>query len=125
MGLPGRSKNIKSTTWELDLKTISCHFIGYPNKSKGYIFYCPERTTKYVDTRHAMFLECDMSSSSQDIDLEKIQTYDSTLITHDFIPTTMDAPHVEIVPLAENNDPLVENLGTEPIINENGEHLRK
>jgi hypothetical protein len=47
-----------------------------------------------------MFLECDMSWSSQDIDLEKIQTYDSTLITHDFIPRTMDAPHVEIVPLA-------------------------
>jgi hypothetical protein len=60
-----------------------------------------------------------MSSSPQDIDLEEIRTYDSTPITHDFIPTTMDAPHVDIVPLAENNNPLAKNLGAEPVINEN------
>jgi hypothetical protein len=60
-----------------------------------------------------------MSSSPRDIDLEEIQTYDSTPITHDFIPMTTDAPHVDIVPLTENNDPLAENLGAEPTINEN------
>jgi hypothetical protein len=61
-----------------------------------------------------------MSSSPRDIDLEEIRTYDSTPITHDFIPTTTEAPHVEVVPLAENNDPLVENFGVESTINENG-----
>jgi hypothetical protein len=61
-----------------------------------------------------------MSSSPRDIDLEKIQTYDSTPITHDFIPMITDAPHVETVPLAENDDPLAKNLGAEPTINENG-----
>jgi hypothetical protein len=61
-----------------------------------------------------------MSSSRRDIYLEEIWTYDSTLITHDFIPTTVDAPHVETIPLAKNNDPLAENLGAEPAINENG-----
>jgi hypothetical protein len=35
-----------------------------------------------------------MSSSSGDIDLEEIRTYDSEPITHDFISTTIDAPHV-------------------------------
>jgi hypothetical protein len=65
-----------------------------------------------------VFLECDMSSSPRDIDLEKIRTYDSTPITHDFIPMTTDTPHV--VPLAENDDPLAKNLGAEPTINENG-----
>jgi hypothetical protein len=49
---------------KLGPQTISCHFIGYPDKSKGYQFYRPERTTKFVDTRHVVFLECDMSSSS-------------------------------------------------------------
>ena len=36
---------------------ISCHFIGYLEKSKGYIFYCPGRHTKFVETRQAVFLE--------------------------------------------------------------------
>jgi hypothetical protein len=60
-----------------------------------------------------------MNSSSRDIDLEKIRIYDSTPITHDFTPTTTDAPHMDTVPLAENNDLLAENLGAEPAINEN------
>jgi hypothetical protein len=38
-------------------KTVSCHFIGYPNKSKGFCFYCPDRYTKIVELRHADFLE--------------------------------------------------------------------
>jgi hypothetical protein len=42
-------------------------------------------------------------------------------MTHDFIPTTTDAPHVEATPLAENNNPLAKNLGLEPVINENEE----
>jgi hypothetical protein len=35
-----------------DPKTISCHFIEYTKKSKGYQFCCPKHTTKFVDTRH-------------------------------------------------------------------------
>jgi hypothetical protein len=61
-----------------------------------------------------------MSSSPRDIDLEEIWTYDSAPMTHDFIPTTTDACHVETAHLAENNDPLAENFGAEPAINENG-----
>jgi hypothetical protein len=99
---PAEAKIFNSQLGKLDLKTISCHFIGYPNKSKGYRFYYPEHTTKFVDTRHVVFLECDMRSSPRDIDLEEIRTYDSTPMTHDFIPTTTYAPHVEIAPLAEN-----------------------
>jgi hypothetical protein len=39
-------------------------------------------------------------------------------MTHDFIPTTTDAPHVETAPLTENNNPLAENLSAESMINE-------
>jgi hypothetical protein len=119
-GYPSKAKIFNPQLGKLDLKTISCHFIGYPDKSNGYWFYCPEHTTKYVNTRHTVFLECDMSSSLREIDLEEIRTYDSTLITHDFIPTTTDAPQVKNVHLAENNDPLAKNLDMEPAINENG-----
>jgi hypothetical protein len=42
---------------KLDPKTVSCHFIGYPDKSKGFRFYCPDRYIKIVKTRHTIFLE--------------------------------------------------------------------
>nr|GEZ90126.1 putative zinc finger, CCHC-type [Tanacetum cinerariifolium] len=42
---------------KLDLKTISFFFIGYPERSKGYRFYCPSHSTRIVETRHAKFLE--------------------------------------------------------------------
>ena len=32
-------------------KKVSCHFIGYPDKLKGYRFYCPNRYTKFIEMR--------------------------------------------------------------------------
>jgi len=61
---------------KLDPKTVSCHFIGYPKRSKGYRFYYPDRTTKFIETRHAVFLEHDGLSGSSEprsIDLWEIQ----------------------------------------------------
>jgi hypothetical protein len=61
---------------KLDSKTISYHFIGYPDKSNGYKFYCPGRHTKFVETRHAVFLEDSGISGSfpkRDISLEELR----------------------------------------------------
>jgi hypothetical protein len=49
---------------KLEPKTVSYHFIGYPEKSKGFRFYCPDKYTKYVETRHAIFLEDEMMRGS-------------------------------------------------------------
>jgi hypothetical protein len=35
-GCPVKAKIFNSQLGKLDPKTISCHFIGYPDKSKGY-----------------------------------------------------------------------------------------
>jgi hypothetical protein len=65
-----------------------------------------------LSTRDTLcFLECDMSSSLRDIDFEEIRIYDSSPMTHDFVPMTTDAPHVETAHLIENNNPLVKKLG--------------
>jgi hypothetical protein len=66
-----------------------------------------------------VFLECDISSSLREINLEEIRTYVPQMTHVDFIPMTVDAPHVEYAPLTENDNSLVGNLGTEPTINEN------
>ncbi|VFQ90402.1 unnamed protein product, partial [Cuscuta campestris] len=42
---------------KLDMKTVTCYFIGYPSHSKGYRFYCPSHVTRIVETKDAHFLE--------------------------------------------------------------------
>jgi hypothetical protein len=48
LGCPAEAKLFNPSIGKLDPKTVSCHFIGYPDKSK-YI--------KIVETRHAVFQE--------------------------------------------------------------------
>ena len=50
---------------------------------KGYRFYCPDRHTKFIETRHAAFLEDQMirgSIAARKIDLEEKRV---------FVPTPM------------------------------------
>jgi hypothetical protein len=98
---PVEAKIFNPQIGKLDPKIISYHFIGYPDKSKGYHFYCPNHTMKFMDTKHTVFLECDMSSTPRLIDLEKIRNYVPPPMTHDYIPTTVVAPHVENAPSSE------------------------
>lgn len=49
---------------KLDTRTISCHFISYPERSKGYKFYFSNRTTKIMEISWAKFLEDDNRSGS-------------------------------------------------------------
>ncbi len=73
-GSPAEAKVFNPNLGKLDPKTISCHFFGYPKRSKGYRFYCPNIYTKFVETRHAVFLEDEMirgSSVVREIDLEE------------------------------------------------------
>jgi hypothetical protein len=55
-GSPAEAKVFNPNIAKLDPKTVTCHFIGYPDRSKGYHFYCPDKYTKFVETRHAVFL---------------------------------------------------------------------
>ena len=49
---------------KLDLKTISEYFVGYVEKSKGYRFYCPRHSLRFVESRNAKFLDNDLASGS-------------------------------------------------------------
>jgi hypothetical protein len=48
-GCPTEAKLFNRNIGKLDPKTMSCHFIGYLNKSKGFCFYCLDRYTKIVE----------------------------------------------------------------------------
>ncbi|KAK9072512.1 hypothetical protein SSX86_008946 [Deinandra increscens subsp. villosa] len=56
-GCPAEAKPYNPQQKKLDMKTVSCSFIGYPENSKGYRFYCPSHVTRIIETRHAEFLE--------------------------------------------------------------------
>ncbi|KAD2805675.1 hypothetical protein E3N88_39052 [Mikania micrantha] len=61
---------------KLDMKTVICYFIGYPDHSKGYRFYCPTHVTRIVESKHAHFLEDSKvsgSSENPDSDLQEVQ----------------------------------------------------
>jgi hypothetical protein len=69
---------------------VSCYFIGYPEKYKGFHFYCLDSHTKYVKMRHTIFLEDEMMRGStvlQEISLEEKRVYVPTSMIHELIPS--------------------------------------
>jgi hypothetical protein len=64
-GCPTEAKVFNPTQKKLDDMTVSCHFIGYSERLKGFRFYCPDRHTKFVEMRHAVFLEDEMVRGSR------------------------------------------------------------
>ena len=49
---------------KLNPRTISGYFVGYADKSKGYRFYCPHHSLRFVESRNAKFLKNDLASGS-------------------------------------------------------------
>jgi hypothetical protein len=47
-GCGAEAKVFNTNIRKLDPKIVSCHFIGYPNRSKGYRFYCPNNYASLV-----------------------------------------------------------------------------
>jgi hypothetical protein len=63
-GCPSEVRIYNSQEKKLDPRTISGYFIGYAERSKGYIFYCPSHNTRIVESINAKFLENDLNSES-------------------------------------------------------------
>ena len=97
-GCPAEARIFNPGQGKLDDRTVSCHFIGYPKKSKGYRFYCPDKYTKFVETRHAVFLENGMIRGSmvpREINLEEKRTHVPMPIVEEpyfSIPTEVATP---------------------------------
>jgi hypothetical protein len=91
-GCLAKAKIFNPNAGKLDSHTMSYHFIGYPEKTKGFHFYCPDRHTKFVETRHAIFLEDEMMRGStvpQEISFEEKRVYVLTPIIHELIHSAL------------------------------------
>jgi hypothetical protein len=58
-GCLAETKVYNSHIKKLDSKIVSYYFIGYRERSKGFIFYCPSHTTRIVEIRRAVFFKND------------------------------------------------------------------
>ena len=135
-GCPAEAKLFNPQQKKLDDKTVSCYFIGYPDKSKGYRFYCPDRFTKFVETRQAVFLEDAGISGSfprREINLEEIraelpipviqETVTPQLVPL-FVPSVQSTPSVQITPSVQSTSaaPPVE-VAPEPASEQQAEQM--
>jgi len=60
----------------LDARTIGGYFVGYPEKSKGYMFYFPNHSMRIVETGNARFIEngeINRSIVSQDVEIKEVR----------------------------------------------------
>jgi hypothetical protein len=101
-GCPAEARIFNSSIGKLDPKTVSCHFIGYPDKSKGFRFYCPDRYIKIMETRHAVFLDDEVirgSTIPREIRLEENQVCVPTpMVTKPFFSVP-----AAVTPMAQGN----------------------
>ena len=106
-GCPAEAKLYNPHEKKLDPRTISCYFIGYLEKSKGYKFYCPNHYTKIVEMDMAKFLENGIDSGSYEsrkMMLSPIEESTSLLIKNfNYIQTSLEMPL-----LKENTDPIIQ-----------------
>jgi hypothetical protein len=136
-GSPAEAKVFNLTIAKLYPKIVSCHFIGYPERSKGFRFYCPDRFTKFVEMRHAVVLEDEMirgSGTVRKIDLaEKRVSTPNPVIQEPFFSlpavtaplvqvTAMPTPAVAppVVTMNEDVEP-IHQASEEPITTQEGE----
>ena len=105
---------------------MSYHFISYIEKSKGYHFYCPNRHTKFVEMRHAIFLENEMirgSKATRKIDLEEKRVVAPTPMIEDpffglpVVPTPIAQPATVSEPVASSPVQTM-NENEEPVLQE-------
>ena len=73
---------------------ISGYFIGYPEKSKGYRFYCPNHSLRIVETNNAKFIEnYEVSGSDERHNVELKEVRVDILLSIN-IPSSIIMPNV-------------------------------
>jgi len=77
----------------LDVKTISGYFIGYPIKSKGYIFYCSTHSTRIVEIGNVKFIENGETSQNMEIKEVRVQIPLTSAFTSRIVVPYSVEPH--------------------------------
>ncbi|KAI5332374.1 hypothetical protein L3X38_022503 [Prunus dulcis] len=90
---------------KLDSRTVSFFFIGYPEGSKRYRFYCPKNTTRFVETQRAVFME----NGSDEIE-DRVLDFDEESMEIDNIAGSKTSKGIVIIPAVETNCKNLDNM---------------
>jgi hypothetical protein len=105
---------------KLEYKTVSCHFVGYSEKSKGFRFYCSDIHTKFIEMRHIIFLEDEMMRGSnvpREISFEEKRIDVPTHMIHELIPPV--PVHEHTIPTFEvGSSSVASNINEASVIQE-------
>ena len=104
----------------MDFRTISGYFIGYLEKSKGYRFYCPNHSTRIVESENARFIEnCDISGSDQmhNVSIQEVRVQISMPKTStNFVPELVNQPNKDQERQINDSTLHNENVNSEPMV---------
>ena len=109
-GCPAEVRLYNPHEKKLDSRTVSGFFIGYPEKSKGYTFYCPNHSTRIVDSGNARFIENGETSGSGEprkVDINEIQVE---------VPSPVVPPEVVVPIVASDSNDTIGQHNDEPIL---------
>ncbi|CAL9025124.1 unnamed protein product [Prunus brigantina] len=56
-GCKVEAKSYNPMEKKLDSRTVGGYFVGYLKRTKGYRFYCPQNTTRFVETQIAVLIK--------------------------------------------------------------------
>ena len=108
-GCPAEVRLYNPQEKKLDSRTVSGFFIGYPEKSKGYTFYCPNHSTRIVDSGNARFIENGETSGSGEprkVDINEVQVE---------VPSLVVPPEVVVPIVASDSNDTIGQQNDEPV----------
>ena len=119
-GCPAEVRVYNPQEKKLDFRTISGYFIGYPEKSKGYRFYCPNHSTRIVESGNARFIEnCDISGSDQmrNVSIQEVRVQISVPKTSTIVvPELVSQPNKDQEQQINDSTLHNENVNSEPMV---------
>ena len=102
-GCPAEARPYRPNEKKLDSRTVSCYFVGYPERTRGFKFYDPA-TRSFFETDNARFFE-DVDFGREDIGRSVVFEEDS----HDLIHDTAESNDQIMVPIIVQGPPVQDN----------------
>nr|XP_016485164.1 PREDICTED: uncharacterized protein LOC107805613 [Nicotiana tabacum] len=96
-GCPAEARVYNPQEKKLDSRTVSGYIIGYLEKSKGYVFYYPNHSSKIVETNNERFIENGGVSGSvkkQSVDIKDVRV---NILLPTNVPTSTQPNIISVV----------------------------
>ncbi|KAJ7961810.1 Retrovirus-related Pol polyprotein from transposon TNT 1-94 [Quillaja saponaria] len=94
-GCPAEVRIYNPNERKTDPRSTRYYFIGYPDHSKGYRFYCPAQGAKVMESQTAKFLEFDVAKLEKSSPLDQGErNEDVTIPLYDLSEATVYVPVV-------------------------------